>query len=484
MIYKEKDFVLNTMSATEDSISDLMADYLRNNGIKTRTQISITSPGTRDQPDFQINNGGTFIGEAKWEDKKWEGFGEARDYGQLPGINGSFLITYPDELRSEGSQARIGNNVAESVLGGHTFSCAFLRRDEPTDMVQLRLEKIPEWIESNIKQQKQPEADPNEVVSVLRQTARRLNDELEAAPEENLFRNVLGATPEEDEEEKQAARETAGFLLVNQITFYRVLSAHKDFPEIDPEDLQSPADLAEYFELVLDYDYTPVFSFEIVNDLPQESLSTLRDAIKSIYALSPERITHDILGKVFHELIPVSARKKVAAYYTKNKAADVLANLAIDDADARVMDPACGSGTLLAASYIRKRELTHHFTETDHRRFVEKEITGIDVMPFAAHLSCIHLALQAPVFETDEVNIGIEDSTTLEPGRTISPLSFVLPEASEQRGLHEYEEGQKPDVSEEMIEGGSVAMDAVSGQEMELGSVDVVIMNPPSSVFS
>jgi type I restriction-modification system DNA methylase subunit len=348
-------------------------------------------------------------------------------------------------------------------------------------MVQLRLEKIPEWIESNIKQQKQPEADPNEVVSVLRQTARRLNDELEAAPEENLFRNVLGATPEEDEEEKQAARETAGFLLVNQITFYRVLSAHKDFPEIDPEDLQSPADLAEYFELVLDYDYTPVFSFEIVNDLPQESLSTLRDAIKSIYALSPERITHDILGKVFHELIPVSARKKVAAYYTKNKAADVLANLAIDDADARVMDPACGSGTLLAASYIRKRELTHHFTETDHRRFVEKEITGIDVMPFAAHLSCIHLALQAPVFETDEVNIGIEDSTTLEPGRTISPLSFVLPEASEQRGLHEYEEGKKPDVSEEMIEGGSVAMDAVSGQEMELGSVDVVIMNPPYS---
>jgi hypothetical protein len=130
VIYKEKDFVLNTMSATEDSISDLMADYLRNNGIKTRTQISITSPGTRDQPDFQIDNGGTFVGEAKWEDKKWEGFGEARDYGQLPGINGSFLITYPNELRSEGSQARIGNNVAESVLGGHTFSCAFLRRDD------------------------------------------------------------------------------------------------------------------------------------------------------------------------------------------------------------------------------------------------------------------------------------------------------------------------------------------------------------------
>lgn len=469
------------MSATEDSISDLMADYLRDHEINTRTQISISSPGTRDQPDFQIDNGGTFVGEAKWENKKWEGFGEARDYGQLPGVNGSFLITYPESLKNQGSQARLGDDVAKSVLEGHTFSCAFLRRDEPTDMVQLSLEEIPKWIESNIKQEKNPEADPNEVVSVLRQTARRLNDELEAAPEENLFRNVLGATPDEDEEEKQAARETAGFLLVNQITFYRVLSANKDFPEINPEDLQSPADLAEYFDLVLDYDYTPVFSFKIVNDLPQESLSILRDAVKSIYALSPERINHDILGKVFHELIPVSARKKVAAYYTKNKAADILASLAIEDPGERVMDPACGSGTLLASSYMRKRELTDHFTEADHRQFVEKEITGIDVMPFAAHLSCIHLALQAPVFETDEVNIGIEDSTTLEPGKSISPLSFVLPEANEQRGLHEFEDGNDPDVSDEVVEGGSIAMDAVSGQEMSLESVDVVIMNPPYS---
>lgn len=348
-------------------------------------------------------------------------------------------------------------------------------------MVQLQLEEIPEWIESNIKQRRKPEADPDEVVSVLRQTARRLNDELEAAPEENLFRNVLGATPEDDEEEKQAARETAGFLLVNQITFYRVLSANKDFPEIDPETLQAPADLADYFDLVLEQDYTPVFSFKMVKDLPQESLPILRDAVKSIYALSPERINHDILGKVFHELIPVSARKKVAAYYTKNKAADILTSLAIQDGDDRVMDPACGSGTLLASSYMRKRQLTTPFTEEDHRRFVEEEITGIDVMPFAAHLSCIHLALQAPIYETDEVNIGIADSTELKPGDTLNPLSFVLPESEEQRGLSEYNDGVRPDISKEEIEGGSTTIDAGKGSVMQLDSVDLVVMNPPFS---
>jgi hypothetical protein len=468
------------MAATEESISDLMAEFLRGKGIETRREISVPTPGTRAQPDFRLENGGTYLGEAKWEDSKWEGFGQARDYGQIAGMNGSFLIVYPKELKQEGAQSRLGGGP-ESILEGHSYSCAFLRRDEPTDIVQLELEEIPQWISANIERRREPDADPDEVVSVLRQTAVTLNDELEAAPEENLFRNVLGASPEDDEEEKQAARDTAGYLLVNQITFYRVLSAHKDFPEIDPEALGSPSDLGEYFELVLDYDYTPVYSFKIVDDLPQESLPVLKDAVKSIYGMSPENINHDVLGKVFHELIPISARKKVAAYYTKNNAADILAHLAIDRSDARAMDPACGSGTLLAAAYMRKRELSEHFTEEAHKRFVEEEITGIDVMPFAAHLSCIHLALQAPIYETDDVNIGIEDSTSLQPGRTISPLSFVLPEAQEQRGLEEWEDGESPDLDEEMIEGGSVAMDAVSGKEMELDYVDVVIMNPPYS---
>lgn len=466
------------MSVTEDGVTDLVADYLRANGVETRTQISISTPGTRDQPDFQVNNGGTYVGEAKWEDKKWEGFAEARDYGNLPNVNGSFLITYPEALRNEGAQARLTDNVAESVLTGHEFTCAFLRRDEETDISTLTIDEIPRWIQSHIREEREPEADPDQVVSVLRQAAYELNEQLETAPGEDLFRNVLGATPEE-EEEQQAARETAGFLLVNQIAFYRVLSSHREFPDIEPDTLGSPGSLAEYFDLVLDYDYTPVYSFRIADTLPQDSLPVLKKAIKSIYALNPERISHDILGKVFHELIPVSARKKVAAYYTKNKAADILAGLAITDCEDYVMDPACGSGTLLASSYMRKRDLCQPFGEEAHRRFVEKELTGIDVMPFAAHLSCIHLALQAPIFETDEVNIGIEDSTKLEPGSTISPLSFVLPEASQQRGLDEFAGGESPDVSDETVEGGSIAMDAVSGEEMTLETMDVVIMNPP-----
>lgn len=465
------------MSATEDGISDLMASYLRDQDVSVVTQVSISTPGTRSQPDFQITEGGNFLGEAKWENKKWEGFGEARDYSQLTGVEGTFLIIYPEELRQSGGQTRL-TNEAESVLSGYTYSCAFLRRDEPTDMVSLELEEIPRWLENNIQRRHRPEPDPDEVVSVLRQTAQTLNEELQSAPEENLFRNVLGATPE-GEEEREAARKTAGFLLVNQLTFYRVLSSTDRFPEIDTDTLTSPSDLGEYFDLVLEVDYTPVFSFRISDDLPQESLTILKDAIKTINSLSPEKINHDVLGTVFHELIPIEARKQVAAYYTMAKPADMMASIAIDDPDNTMMDPACGSGTMLVAAYNRKKDLSPTWTEDVHQQFVERDIAGVDVMPFAAHLSCIHLALQAPIYETDDVNIGIEDSTKLNPGNEISPLSFVLPESDTQRSIMDFESGESLDISEDQIEAGSVTVDAAVGEEMQLNTVDIVMMNPP-----
>lgn len=470
------------MSVTEDTITDLIAGYLRDNGVQALTQISDNYPSGRSQPDWEVKNGGVFWGEAKWESSRWEGFGEARDYGQLPGASGSFLISYPDKLKNEGVQRGITGDLEESSLSDYTYECAFLRRDESTDMQTLSLEEIPSWIEDNIKERTEPEADTNQVVSVLRQMARRINEELEAAPEENLFRNVLGASTD-DEDEAEAARETAGFLLVNQLTFYRVLSSNfEEFPEMDAENLDSPSDISQYFELVLEKDYTPVFQFEIHDDLPPASLDILKDTIKSINGVSPERINHDVLGKVFHELIPTDARKKVAAYYTKNEAADILTDLVIESSEDKVIDPACGSGTLLASSYLEKRELYNgEFSSEMHDRFVTEDITGIDVMPFAAHLSCIHLALQAPVYETDEVNIGIADSTGLKPNETVSPLSFVLPESSQQRGLDEYRSGEQPDTSEEKIKAGSTTLDADAGSEMTLDFADIVIMNPPFS---
>lgn len=473
------------MSVVEDSVTNWMADYLNSNDVTTDTQVSVQSHGARSQPDFDID-GGRFYGEAKWEDKKWEGFGQARDYGQLDGAEGSFLIIYPKALKTKERDTRQSKldeyEYAESMLSGHTYSCAFLRRDQPTDMARLELDEIPGWITSNVEKKHNPQPDPDEVVSTLRQAARRLNDRLQRGPDEDIFRNVLGVAPDE-EGERQAARETAGFLLINQIVFYRVLSAELQFPDVDTNDLSSPTELRWYFKQVLKKDYKPVFSFPIANDLPQDSatLRDVRNVVDSVYALSPEWFYHDMLGKLFHELIPVSTRKPLAAYYTLNDTADILAHLTIDDADTTVLDLACGSGTLLAAAYNRKQQLSSEPDGDMHRQFVEQELTGIDVMPFAGHMSCINLALQAPLYETDKINIGLKDSTQLKPGDVIPPLSLVLPQTSEQREIDEFSASNGPDLSEELVESGSLSLDGEQGEQVELNHVDTVMINPPYS---
>jgi tRNA1(Val) A37 N6-methylase TrmN6 len=174
----------------------------------------------------------------------------------------------------------------------------------------------------------------------------------------------------------------------------------------------------------------------------------------------------------------------VAAFYTNNEAAEILAQLAIDKPDAKVLDLACGSGTLLVAAYRRKRELLlrekGEFTFEDHKRFLEQDLTGIDIMPFAAHMAVVHLALQALAagHEAEKVRIAVWDSTELEPGQTIPAISRELKAAYRRPTLELFFEG-KPPTEEAYVEKGAVTLEGIGGEQIPLEKVDVVIMNPP-----
>jgi type I restriction-modification system DNA methylase subunit len=208
-------------------------------------------------------------------------------------------------------------------------------------------------------------------------------------------------------------RKGAAYLLVNQILFYHLLSKARpnDFEELDEEKIQSFENLQDYFDKVLKADYKPTFGFKIAIKLPQDALDPVKEAVNIIMVLKPERIKHDILGKIFHELIPFEVRKAVAAFYTNNEAGALLARLSVHNANDKVIDLSCGSGTLLVCAYQRKRELIKNegkpFTPQDHMRFLENALTGVDVMPFAAHLAAVHLSLQEPLYETQCVRLAV-----------------------------------------------------------------------------
>jgi len=212
-----------------------------------------------------------------------------------------------------------------------------------------------------------------------------------------------------------------------------------------------------------------------------DATEVVKKVVMVVKALAPEKIRHDLLGKVFHELIPFEIRKAVAAFYTNNEAAEILAQLAIDKPDAKVMDLAVGSGTLLVAAYRRKRELLQKFKGTieleDHKRFLEQDLTGIDIMPFAAHLAVVHLSLQALLYETEKVRVAVWDSTELKPGQTIPAIWSELKAAYRRPTLDMFAKGGLPE--EAYVTKGTVTLEGVGGERIPLERADLVIMNPP-----
>ncbi|NAZ11150.1 MAG: N-6 DNA methylase [Desulfurococcales archaeon] len=132
--------------------------------------------------------------------------------------------------------------------------------------------------------------------------------------------------------------------------------------------------------------------------LPQERINyTLSRYIYSIQALKPEYVNEELLGRIYQEGLPPETRKNLGAFFTNPIAARLLAYLAIERWDEKVLDPACGSGTLLVSAYEAKmrKALGEGLDRSDtHRVFLEKHIVGIDVMQFAKELSSINLSLQ------------------------------------------------------------------------------------------
>ena len=121
---------------------------------------------------------------------------------------------------------------------------------------------------------------------------------------------------------------------------------------------------------------------------------------------------HDVAGRIFHRLL--DTRKFLATNYTTIPAAIILAALAFDRRRAtwknmdftskqrleqlKIVDPACGSGTLLMAAF---QEIIKQIHIQDERRpksdltkcVLENSLYGFDVVPAAIHLAASTLLM-------------------------------------------------------------------------------------------
>ena len=186
--------------------------------------------------------------------------------------------------------------------------------------------------------------------------------------------------------------------------------------------------LLQMWDYILSVDYYPIFSMArgVVQELSDvEAAAVLEECAQTASDLVGMGAVgrHDLAGRIFNRL--VSERKLLAAFYTSIPASVLLAGLALSPsrwpnvewgdskqvAELRVVDPACGTGTLLMAAYrqILQNQATSGIAvnedSTLHRALLEQIIFGADVVQAAIHLTAATLAAMSPTVRFEQMQL-------------------------------------------------------------------------------
>ena len=252
--------------------------------------------------------------------------------------------------------------------------------------------------------------------------------------------------------------------------------------------------LRRAFEEILKVDYERVYelAIQVIEILPEDISSALKRIVELAEVCASKRtlLKKDFSGKIYHKIVGDWAiRKSFATYFTTIPAAYLLAYLAVFTRTGvfrefkesiKVGDLACGSGTLLTATYSALKDLYVYskfgegridFREF-HKLMLEENIWGIDALSYAVQIASTNLALQDPTTQV----------------RWMRTLTVPLGEADEKVVLGSLEFIKTrvvPDIV--MYLTGKVKLmreakvTSITGGEVpkELPEFDFIIMNPP-----
>ena len=272
-----------------------------------------------------------------------------------------------------------------------------------------------------------PAGNLDEAVDVLDNGARRAGARLYSSPGtlERVSR-IFGVQPSEE------VTNMAALVIINAMVFQERLAQTR--PDINPVNaasengVYSPIRLLQAWDYILSIDYYPIFKMarDVVGELSgMESAQILQEC-----ALTAEKLLgmgavgrHDLAGRIFNRLI--ADRKLLAAFYTSIPASILLAGLALSPeawpnvdwsiadeiSQLRVIDPACGTGTLLMAAY---RQIVQNHVAANpenpehsllHKSLVENVVGGADVVQAAIHLTAATLAAMSPSVRFDQMQL-------------------------------------------------------------------------------
>jgi len=440
------------------------------------------------------------FGDVSEEHPKPKTFQQAYNYAEEKNIENFLIFVYPNELKGHvyiSDEWFHEECIKKKIRIFHFTKFKRLESELSSPENSLKL------LNRMIREQEYEKPSLDFLVKELQSIVKDLHKVNNYANKTKLVEEVvdklkvfIGITGLENEKEvKEELVNLSIYLLFNQLLFYRIYRIKVKDNNLPPlEKIESISKLQNYFNLLENKGFSAIYASRILNNISEskEVVEIINDVILSLKLLRPELITHDIAGVFFHKLIPFEIRKVLATFYTVPNAADFLAQLAIKKFDDKIMDPACGSGTLLVAGYKTKEKLFEkekgNLKKSHmHKEFLENEITGFDIMPFAGHLTAMNLALQNIEQLTDQVRIGSGNSLdlshqligkTFSEGKGVKISKFEVHTQSQLTGYMD-ESNEKSKIPHQNTTGAL----SVNGKEsnFRIPKQDIIIMNPPFS---
>jgi len=188
------------------------------------------------------------------------------------------------------------------------------------------------------------------------------------------------------------------YLLLNKVMFYNTL--RRNFPSLEPikleEDIEDgeilKKELQKYFDEAerTTKDFEAIFGFDFLErvPIPKSIVPSLRSFINGFSKYDFSKLGYKDIGHIFDRLIPDEERHKLGQYFTNPDVVDIINTFCIRSPNAKIADFGCGAGTFLVRGYARIKYLSPY---KSHKEIV-KQLIGVDISKFAAHLTMINLA--------------------------------------------------------------------------------------------
>lgn len=492
---RENDEAMPLPKIIERTLYEPIAAYLLANGFED--VVTEAHTGEKDNSSdllFTLQNK-RFVVEAKigkpTTTLSLRTMAQAARYARQYGTQNYIVLIFPETYRNQPITSR---EILTKLALNEKIPCLIF-----SDYWTESLNEIPSRLFDNLKaliESKKRKIVFKTVVEQIKRFVLDLNSVVYQVKNEELVSEVvekleLFTAIGEVKDKEQAKRQItnlSSYLLFNQLLFYHIyqkLSGNPKLKGLELQEITKVKDLQVYFDAITNIDYTSIYRTDILAHIPNDRnvVEVLNEVIEAIKLIRAEYVTHDLAGRFFHDLIPFEVRKILAAFYTHPNSADLLSGLTIGSWNESVIDPACGSGTLLVSSYQRKLGLYKEKNSDEdlklvHKRFLEHEITGIDIMPFASHITTINLAMQDIEQRTDLVRIASMDSLELAP--ILKSRVFTSGKGIKISGFER--SIQKSLIGANIItkRQGAVSMNG-RGTEFYLTPSNTVIMNPPFS---